>query len=85
MTKMSTKDQSSNEVKLGLTLGQILSILALLGSIGGLWVSMSVRMAENELNTKNNKDNIEQLREDYKKSIEKIDGKLDKLIENKNK
>lgn len=80
---MNIKGQGNSEAKLGLTLGQILSILALLGSISGLWVSMSVRMAENELNTKTNKDNIEQLREDYKDDVKTINGKLDKLIENK--
>lgn len=82
---MNIKGQGNSEAKLGLTLGQILSIIALLGSIGGLWVSMSVRMAQNELNTKTNKDNIEMLREEVKDNYKTIDGKLDKLIENKNR
>lgn len=72
------------ETKYGLTFGQILSLLTVIGGIIVAWVSLNVRMAQAEIRIKSLESNFEQTlksvetirlenREDHRVLLEKID------------
>lgn len=72
------------ETRLGLTFGQILSILTVLGSVLLAWVSINVRIAQAEVRIEElekgrvtNSQNIERIRlenrEDHQRIIDKLD------------
>ena len=72
------------ETKYGLTFGQILSLLTVIGGIIVAWVSLNVRIAQAEIRIKSLESNFEQTlksvetirlenREDHQVLLEKID------------
>ena len=72
------------ETKYGLTFGQILSLLTVIGGIIVAWVSLNVRIAQAEIRIKSLESNFEQTlksvetirlenREDHRILLEKID------------
>lgn len=72
------------ETKYGLTFGQILSLLTVIGGIIVAWVSLNVRIAQAEIRIKSLESNFEQTlksvetirlenREDHRVLLEKID------------
>ena len=72
------------ETKYGLTFGQILSLLTVIGGIIVAWVSLNVRIAQAEIRIKSLESNFEQTlksvetirlenREDHRVLMEKID------------
>lgn len=72
------------ETKYGLTFGQILSLLTVIGGIIVAWVSLNVRIAQAEIRIKSLESNFEQTlksvetirlenREDHRMLLEKID------------
>lgn len=72
------------ETKYGLTFGQILSLLTVIGGIIVAWVSLNVRIAQAEIRIKSLESNFEQTlksvetirlenREDHRVILEKID------------
>lgn len=76
-----------NQTELGLTFGQILSVIALLMTMGVSWVKINERMAKNEervfyleqsLNQSSGR--IETMRIENKADFKEISDKLDKLI-----
>ena len=79
----------NKETKYGLTFGQILSLIAVVGSIFMVWLSLNIRVAQAEVrieelekgrieNARNNQQLYQDNREDHKEMI----NKLDRLIEN---
>lgn len=84
------------ETKIGLTFGQIISVLGLLGAIVGVYLSLNIRVAQNEIkinnigqNATDNSKRIEKLydqnREDYEKIIDRLDDIRDKLDKKQDK
>lgn len=80
----------SKETKIGLTFGQIISVLSLIGAIITVYINLNMRVAQAEVrisNTENgrreNSQKIEKLydqsREDYKAIISRLDDIRDKL------
>ncbi len=80
----------SKETKIGLTFGQILSVIGLVITIGGVWLSLNVRIAQAEVRIQNletgrteNAKKIEKLydqnREDYQAIIKRLDDIRDKI------
>lgn len=72
------------ETRLGLTFGQIISILTILGSVLLAWVSINVRIAQAEVRIEElekgrvtNSQNIEKIRvenrEDHQRILDKLD------------
>ena len=77
------------ESKLVLTLGQLLSIITVLGSLVVAYVSINVRITQTEVKITElergrdtNAKNIEQIRVENREDHQKISDKLDRLIEN---
>lgn len=79
-----------HETKIGLTFGQTISVLSMLGAIVGVYIALNIRVAQAEIRitnntTQNNKNasRIEKLydqnREDYKAIINRLDDIRDKL------
>lgn len=77
------------ESKLGLTFGQLLSIITVLGSLVVAYVSINVRITQTEVKITElergrdiNAKNIEQIRIENREDHQAISLKLDRLIEN---
>jgi hypothetical protein len=77
------------ESKLGLTFGQLLSIITVLGSLVVAYVSINVRITQTEVKITElergrdiNARNIEQIRIENREDHQAISLKLDRLIEN---
>lgn len=77
------------ESKLGLTFGQLLSIITVLGSLVVAYVSINVRITQTEVKITElergrdiNARNIEQIRVENREDHQAISLKLDRLIEN---
>lgn len=75
------------ETRLGLTFGQIISILTIIGGIIISWVSINVRIAQAEIRIQElekgrviNSDNIEKIRTENREDHKEIMMKLDDLI-----
>lgn len=76
-----------NQTELGLTFGQIISVLSLLLAMGYSWVTLSERMAKNEQDLMHlekgriqNATSIETIRRETKQDLQNISDKLDKLL-----
>lgn len=72
------------ETKFGLTFGQVISLLTLVGAILTVWISLNVRMAQAEIRIESLEYNFQQTlksvetirlenREDHRVILEKID------------
>ena len=74
--------------RIGLTFGQIISSIALIGGIITAYVSLNVRIASLEVEVKNldsgrilNQTNIEKGRIENREEHKELNGKLDKVLE----
>jgi len=74
------------DTRLGLTFGQIISILTILGSVLLAWVSINVRIAQAEVRIEElekgrvtNSQNIEKIRVENREDHQRILDKLDDL------
>lgn len=79
----------NQETKYGLTFGQILSLIAVVGSIFMVWLSLNIRVAQAEVRIEElekgrieNARNIQQLYQDNREDHKEMINKLDRLIEN---
>lgn len=82
------------ETRLGLTFGQILSIITVIGSVLFAWVSINVRIAQAEVRIEElekgrntNAQNIERIRlenrEDHQRIIEKLEDVQNEIVRRK--
>lgn len=79
----------NQETKYGLTFGQILSLIAVVGSIFMVWLSLNIRVAQAEVRIEElekgrieNARSIQQLYQDNREDHKEMINKLDRLIEN---
>lgn len=77
----------SNSTRVGLTFGQILSLIGIIGSIFMVWLSLNVRLAQAEIRIEQlekgrmeNAQNIETIRKENREDHQKMMEKLDELI-----
>lgn len=77
----------NNSTRAGLTFGQILSLVGIIGSIFMVWLSLNVRLAQAEIRIEQlekgrqeNAQNIETIRKENREDHGKIVEKLDELI-----
>jgi predicted sulfurtransferase len=75
-----------SETKVGLTFGQILSLIGVFGAILLAWVTINVRIAQAEVRIETlekgrlqNAENIERIRSENREDHQKIMEKLDRL------
>ena len=80
----------SNSTRVGLTFGQILSLIGIIGSIFMVWLSLNVRLAQAEIRIEQlekgrmeNAQNIETIRKENREDHQKMMEKLDELIRSK--
>lgn len=73
--------------KIGLTFGQILALLGMLGAIIGVWVSLNVRIAQSEIRIEQlekgrleNVKSIERLHQESRDDYKTLNEKLDKIL-----
>ena len=77
----------NENTKYGLTFGQILSLIAVVGSILMVWISLNIRVAQSEVRIEQleigrieNAKNIQQLYQDNREDHQRLMDKLDILI-----
>lgn len=82
----------NRETKVGLTFGQLLSVITVLGGILISWISINVRIAQAELRIdvlekgrETNAQNIEKIRTENREDHQLIMEKLDDLVRNGNR
>lgn len=76
------------ETKIGLTFGQVISVLTIIGGILISWISINVRIAQAEIRIdqlergrETNAQNIEKIRLENREDHQRIMEKLDRLFE----
>ena len=81
----------SKETKIGLTFGQIISVITIIGGILISWVSINVRIAQAEVRIEElekgrltNALNIEKIRLENREDHQRIIDKLDDMMKNIN-
>lgn len=82
----------NRETKIGLTFGQLLSVLTVLGGILISWISINIRIAQSELRIdqlekgrETNAHNIEKIRIENREDHQRIIDRLDDLLQNDRK
>lgn len=78
----------AKETKLGLTFGQVISILTIIGGILLSWISINVRIAQAEVRIEQlekgretNAENIEKIRTENREDHQRILDKLDYMMQ----
>ena len=78
----------SKQTKYGLTFGQILSVLTILGGLFTVWLSLNIRVAQAEVRIENLEknrietiQNLKDLKVENKEDHDKLERKLDRILE----